>query len=143
MDYFSVQIGTKITENKKVRRQLDNIQAEKETLKQDLEHKSQEAESLQTELHNVKQLQAVQNDQLHSLENENKDLVHQLDRVKRDLSDNLAREPIIQEQITVSIQQQIAKVAQNTFYTGAESCKSHREPNIHAQIVVILPENIQ
>ncbi|OWF45581.1 golgin subfamily A member 3-like [Mizuhopecten yessoensis] len=100
------QIGTKISENKKLKRHLDSVKVDRDSILQDFDHRSNELKNLCSELDNSKQLQDVQNSQIGTLTAENKSLAHQLERVKQELTDNLTREPIIQEQMS-SLQWQL------------------------------------
>lgn len=121
------QIGTKISENKKLKRHLDSVKADRDSVQQDLDHRSNELENLRSELDNSKQLQAVQSGQINTLDGENKSLAHQLDRVKQELTDNLAREPIIQEQMT-SLQWQLEQKSREVeALTGQRSMAEQRQ----------------
>lgn len=99
--YFVLQIGLKITENKKLKRKLDTTKVEKETLQQDLDLASQEKSQLQSTLDQWKQSQLGEQSKVTELETENKLLHRELERVNRELADNMAREPVLQEQIQV------------------------------------------
>lgn len=101
--YFVLQIGLKITENKKLKRKLDTTKVEKETLQQDLDLASQEKSQLQSTLDQWKQSQLGEQSKVTELETENKLLHRELERVNRELADNMAREPVLQEQIQVVI----------------------------------------
>lgn len=97
------QIGLKITENKKLKRNLDSMKNEKELLQQDLEHKTRESEDIQSKLDSSNNLQLAKSNQINQLEAENKNLYRDLEKVKLELADNLAKEPILQEQIQVKL----------------------------------------
>ncbi|XP_033747220.1 golgin subfamily A member 3-like [Pecten maximus] len=121
------QIGTKISENKKLKRHLDSVKTDRDSVQQDLDHRSNELANLRSELDNSKQLQAVQSSQISTLDAENKSLAHQLDRVKQELTDNLAREPIIQEQMT-SLQWQLEQKSREVeALTGQRSLAEQRQ----------------
>ena len=100
---FLFQIGVKITENKKLKRNLDSLRNDKELLQQDLEHKTREAEDLQSKFESSNNLQLGKTNQINQLEAENKSLHRELEKAKIELADNLAKEPILQEQIQVQI----------------------------------------
>ena len=100
---FLFQIGVKITENKKLKRNLDSLRNDKELLQQDLEHKTREAEDLQSKFESSNNLQLGKTNQINQLEAENKNLHRELEKAKIELADNLAKEPILQEQIQVQI----------------------------------------
>ncbi|XP_061163619.1 golgin subfamily A member 3-like [Saccostrea echinata] len=102
------QIGVKITENKKLRRNLDSLKNEKEILQQDLDLKTQESDDLRSKLESSNSLQQGKTSQINHLETENKHLRHDLEKAKVELADNLAKEPILQEQIQ-SLQWQISQ----------------------------------
>lgn len=102
------QIGLKITENKKLKRNLDSMKNEKELLQQDLEHKTRESEDIQSKLDSSNNLQLAKSNQINQLEAENKNLYRDLEKAKLELADNLAKEPILQEQIQ-SLQWQISQ----------------------------------
>lgn len=102
------QIGLKITENKKLKRNLDSLKNEKELLQQDLEHKTRESEDIQSKLESSNNLQLAKSNQINQLEAENKNLHRDLEKAKLELADNLAKEPILQEQIQ-SLQWQISQ----------------------------------
>lgn len=93
----------KITENKKLKRNLDSLRNDKELLQQDLEHKTREAEDLQSKFESSNNLQLGKTNQINQLEAENKSLHRELEKAKIELADNLAKEPILQEQIQVQI----------------------------------------
>lgn len=97
------QIGLKITENKKLKRNLDSMKNEKELLQQDLEHKTRESEDIQSKLDSSNNLQLAKSNQINQLEAENKNLYRDLEKAKLELADNLAKEPILQEQIQVKL----------------------------------------
>ncbi|XP_071179414.1 golgin subfamily A member 3-like isoform X2 [Mytilus edulis] len=102
------QIGLKITENKKLKRRHDTSKVEKETLQHDLDVATQEKGQLQTVLDQWKQSHISEQSRLTDLDSENKVLTRELERVKRELTDNLAREPVLQEQIQ-SLQWQLSQ----------------------------------
>lgn len=102
------QIGLKITENKKLKRNLDSLKNEKELLQQDLEHKTRESEDIQSKLDSSNNLQLAKSNQINQLEAENRNLHRDLEKAKLELADNLAKEPILQEQIQ-SLQWQIGQ----------------------------------
>lgn len=97
------QIGLKITENKKLKRNLDSLKNEKELLQQDLEHKTRESEDIQSKLDSSNNLQLAKSNQINQLEAENRNLHRDLEKAKLELADNLAKEPILQEQIQVKL----------------------------------------
>ena len=84
-----------------MKRRLDTTKIEKETLQQDIDQVTQEKSQLITTLDQWKQSQLSDQSQLTDLEGENKILSRELERVRRDLTDNMAREPVLQEQIQV------------------------------------------
>lgn len=102
------QIGLKITENKKLKRNFDSLKNEKELLQQDLEHKTRESEDIQSKLDSSNNLQLAKSNQINQLEAENRNLHRDLEKAKLELADNLAKEPILQEQIQ-SLQWQISQ----------------------------------
>lgn len=108
------QIGLKITENKKLKRNLDSMKNEKELLQQDLEHKTRESEDIQSKLDSSNNLQLAKSNQINQLEAENKNLYRDLEKVKLELADNLAKEPILQEQIQVKLK----RLSKATFSIG-------------------------
>lgn len=108
------QIGLKITENKKLKRNLDSMKNEKELLQQDLEHKTQESEDIQSKLDSSNNLQLAKSNQINQLEAENKNLYRDLEKAKLELADNLAKEPILQEQIQVKLK----RLSKATFSIG-------------------------
>ncbi|KAK3589140.1 hypothetical protein CHS0354_017107 [Potamilus streckersoni] len=93
------QIGVKITENKKLKRQNESIKSEQEQLRQDVQQAKQEIGTLQSELDTNKQTQVNLQNQSKTLETENKSIKRELERVQQQLADNMARGPVIQEQI--------------------------------------------
>lgn len=111
--YF-FQIGLKITENKKLKRNLDSLKNEKELLQQDLEHKTRESEDIQSKLDSSNNLQLAKSNQINQLEAENKNLHRDLEKAKLELADNLAKEPILQEQIQVKLK----RLPKTTFSIG-------------------------
>lgn len=84
-----------------MKRRLDTTKIEKETLQQDIDQVTQEKSQLMTTLDQWKQSQSGDQSRLTDLEGENKILSRELERVRRDLADNIAREPVLQEQIQV------------------------------------------
>ena len=76
---------------------------EKETIQQDLDLATQEKTQLQTTVDQWKQSQLSEQSRLTDLEGDNKILTRELEHVKRELADNMAREPVLQEQIQVKI----------------------------------------
>ncbi|XP_059143749.1 golgin subfamily A member 3-like isoform X2 [Physella acuta] len=93
------QMGTKIMENKRLKKHNDSVKLELEQLRQDL------AASQQSALQAVADLEAA-NQQAQGHLSEARDhsaqvkvLEAELERVKRDLNDNLARQPLLVEQI--------------------------------------------
>ncbi|XP_060064581.1 golgin subfamily A member 3-like [Ylistrum balloti] len=121
------QIGTKISENKKLKRHLESVKADRDSVQQDLDHRSNELENLRSELDNSKQLEVVQSSQISTMDAENKSLAHQLERVRQELTDNLAREPIIQEQMT-SLQWQLEQKSREVeALTGQRSLAEQRQ----------------
>lgn len=108
------QIGLKITENKKLKRNLDSLKNEKELLQQDLEHKTRESEDIQSKLDSSNSLQLAKSNQINQLEAENKNLHRDLEKAKLELADNLAKEPILQEQIQVKLK----RLSKATFSIG-------------------------
>lgn len=108
------QIGLKITENKKLKRNLDSMKNEKELLQQDLEHKTRESEDIQSKLDSSNNLQLAKSNQINQLEAENKNLYRDLEKAKLELADNLAKEPILQEQIQVKLK----RLSKATFSIG-------------------------
>ena len=84
-----------------MKRRLDTTKIEKETLQQDIDQVTQEKSQLITTLDQWKQSQLGDQSRLTDLEGENKILSRELERVRRDLADNMAREPVLQEQIQV------------------------------------------
>lgn len=101
--FIFFQIGLKITENKKLKRNLDSLKNEKELLQQDLEHKTRESEDIQSKLDSSNNLQLAKSNQINQLEAENRNLHRDLEKAKLELADNLAKEPILQEQIQVKV----------------------------------------
>jgi uncharacterized protein YoxC len=99
--HFFFQIGVKITENKKLKRNADSLKNDREILQQDLDHKSRESDDLRSKLENINELHQGKISQISQLEMENKNLRRDLEKAKLELADNLAKEPIIQEQIQV------------------------------------------
>ncbi|XP_060605796.1 golgin subfamily A member 3-like isoform X2 [Ruditapes philippinarum] len=93
------QIGLKITENKKLKRLNDSLKQDQEQLKQDLSLREQEITMLQTELGTGKEELIARQSEITSLETGNKSIRRELEHVQQQLFDNLAREPVIQEQI--------------------------------------------
>lgn len=85
-----------------MKRALDTIKTEKEGLQQDLEHTSQEVGKLRSEIENNKQVNLSQQTEINKLEMDNKTVTRELERVQRELADNLVREPVIKEQIQVT-----------------------------------------
>lgn len=108
------QIGLKITENKKLKRNLDSLKNEKELLQQDLEHKTRESEDIQSKLDSSNSLQLAKSNQINQLEAEKKNLHRDLEKAKLELADNLAKEPILQEQIQVKLK----RLSKATFSIG-------------------------
>ncbi|XP_045171286.2 golgin subfamily A member 3-like isoform X2 [Mercenaria mercenaria] len=93
------QIGLKITDNKKLKRLNDALKQDQDQLKQDVSLREQEISMLQTELETSKEEVIARQAEITSLETENKSVQRELERVQQQLYDNLAREPVIQEQI--------------------------------------------
>ncbi|KAL3856862.1 hypothetical protein ACJMK2_011573 [Sinanodonta woodiana] len=93
------QIGVKITDNKKLKRQNESIKSEQEQLRQDVQQAKQDIGTLQSELDTNKQVQVNLQNQAKTMETENKSIKRELERVQQQLADNMAREPVIQEQI--------------------------------------------
>lgn len=91
----------KITENKKLKRNSDSLKNDKEILQQDLDHKTKESDDLRSKLESSNDLHQGKVSQINQLEVENKNLRRDLEKAKLELADNLAKEPIIQEQIQV------------------------------------------
>lgn len=108
------QIGLKITENKKLKRNFDSLKSEKELLQQDLEHKTRESEDIQSKLDSSNNLQLAKSNQINQLEAENRNLHRDLEKAKLELADNLAKEPILQEQIQVKLK----RLPKTTFSIG-------------------------
>ncbi|XP_041350253.1 golgin subfamily A member 3-like [Gigantopelta aegis] len=102
------QIGTKITENKRLRKQTDTIRQEQEQLKVDLQVKEQEVTQLQTDIEHSRQVALSCQGEVANLEARSHSLEHELERVKQELADNLARNPVLMEQIQ-SLQWQLAQ----------------------------------
>lgn len=114
------QIGLKITENKKLKRNLDSMKNEKELLQQDLEHKTRESEDIQSKLDSSNNHQLAKSNQINQLEAENKNLYRDLEKAKLELADNLAKEPILQEQIQVKLK----RLFKATFPLAIKTCSS-------------------
>ncbi|KAL5016879.1 hypothetical protein ScPMuIL_006468 [Solemya velum] len=102
------QIGTKITENKRLKRQSESLKSEQQQLQQDVEHHSQVTQILQAELDTNKQFHLSSQAQVHSLEMENRTLTREIERLKMELDDNHSRDPVVQEQIS-SLQWQLSQ----------------------------------
>lgn len=114
MIFKKIQIGLKITENKKLKRNLDSLKNEKELLHQDLEHKTRESEDIQSKLDSSNNLQLAKSNQINQLEAENRNLHRDLEKAILELADNLAKEPILQEQIQVKLK----RLPKTTFSIG-------------------------
>ncbi|KAH3894054.1 hypothetical protein DPMN_018211 [Dreissena polymorpha] len=93
------QIGIKITENKKLKRQNDGLKQDVETLRQDLAQRVQEVGILQGELETSKQNVLSHQSEMAAIEAESKSIQRELERVQQQLRDSVSREPVILEQI--------------------------------------------
>lgn len=93
------QIGTKITENKRLKRQHKNLSVEHENLELDVQQKMAQFDTMVDELQARKdEVQNLQS-QLQSVQHENKELRSEVERLQRSLTDNQDRNPVIQEQL--------------------------------------------
>ncbi|XP_055957589.1 golgin subfamily A member 3 [Patella vulgata] len=102
------QIGVKITENKKLKKHQEEFKREQELLKQQVELHEQEVEKLQTELDNNRDSSVAHKAEVQSLQSEKKSLQLELEHIQRELADNLARNPLIHEQME-SLEWQISQ----------------------------------
>ncbi|KAK6190668.1 hypothetical protein SNE40_002480 [Patella caerulea] len=102
------QIGLKITENKKLKKHQEEFKREQELLKHQVEVHEQEVEKLQTELDNNRDSSVAHKAEVQSLQSEKKSLQLELEHVQRELADNLARNPLIHEQME-SLEWQISQ----------------------------------
>ncbi|CAG5135781.1 unnamed protein product [Candidula unifasciata] len=93
------QMGTKIMENKRLKKQNDSIKMELEQLRQDLAISQQTAVEAMAELETANKQSQSQLTEARENSALVKSLEAELDRVKRDLNDNLARQPVLLEQI--------------------------------------------
>lgn len=93
------QIGTKITENKRLKRQHKNLSLEHENLELDVQQKMAQYDTMVEELQAKKdEVQTLQS-QLQSVHHDNKALRTEVERLQRSLTDNQDRSPVIQEQL--------------------------------------------
>ena len=95
------QIGTKITENGRLRKQAEAAQQDHEQLKADVQLKDEQVAQLQTDVEHSRQVALARQVEVSNLEARSHALEHELERVKQELADNLARSPLLMEQIQV------------------------------------------
>ncbi|CAL1536149.1 unnamed protein product [Lymnaea stagnalis] len=93
------QMGVKIMENKRVKKQNENIKLELEQLRQDLATSQQTAEQSISDVEAANRLAQSHLSDARENSAQIKALEVELERVRRDLSDNLARQPLLLEQI--------------------------------------------
>ncbi|XP_035827105.1 golgin subfamily A member 3 [Aplysia californica] len=93
------QMGTKIMENKRVKKQNEGIREELEQLKKDLSASQQAATLAMADLETANQMSQMHLTEARESSAQARALEGELERVKRDLSDNLARQPVLLEQI--------------------------------------------
>ncbi|KAL4223294.1 spermatogenesis [Mactra antiquata] len=134
------QIGQKITENKKLKRQNDGLKQDQEQLKQDVTQHQQNVSLLQSELETRKQEVVTKQSEVTSLESENKSIQRELERVQQQLYDNLAREPVIQEQIKSLEWQLELKTKELTAVHEQMKLSEERQVNEMSNIKQILQE---
>ena len=96
------QIGTKITENKRLLKQHDSYKKEHTELQEEVERRQNDTTRLQTELEAARQAVRDQQGELQALQADKHALEAELERVKRELVDNADRNPVLLEQIQVS-----------------------------------------
>ncbi|XP_071094089.1 golgin subfamily A member 3-like [Haliotis cracherodii] len=104
------QIGTKISENKRLKKQSEASKQDQEQLRQDVQTRDATLNQLQADLDSSRQTALSHQAQVTSLASTNKGLEQELERVRRDLADNIARNPLIMEQIQ-SLQWQLQQKA--------------------------------
>ncbi|ESO97879.1 hypothetical protein LOTGIDRAFT_228413 [Lottia gigantea] len=102
------QIGLKITENKKLKKNNEEVKKEQELLRHQVEIHEQEVVKLQTELDNNRDFGVSHQSEVKNLQLEKKSLQLELEHVQRELSDNVARNSLINEEME-SLQWQINK----------------------------------
>ncbi|KAK3084581.1 hypothetical protein FSP39_015781, partial [Pinctada imbricata] len=132
------QIGTKITENKKLKRQVDTLKQERESIQQELQIKTEETQAIKDDLQSQTQICKGQTTALSTLDGENKDLRRELERLKEQLADNLARESIIQGQIQ-SLEWQLSQKGQEVesvqaMMKSVEQRQNMEMENLHKTI---------
>lgn len=93
------QIGSKMTENKRLTKQLDVVKKERTEAEEEAERRQSHSLSLQTDLDAARQAARDHQGELQALQAEKHSLETELERVKRELADNADRNPVLLEQI--------------------------------------------
>ncbi|KAK7483734.1 hypothetical protein BaRGS_00025055 [Batillaria attramentaria] len=93
------QIGSKMTENKRLSKQQETLKKERGELQEEVERRQAESLRLQTDLDTARQAVRDHQGELQTLQAEKHSLETELERVKRELADNADRNPVLLDQI--------------------------------------------
>lgn len=96
------QIGSKITENKRLLKQQEVHKKEQVELQEEVERRHGDTVRLQADLDATRQAVREHQVELQTLQREKHALETELERVKRELADNADRNPVLLEQIQVT-----------------------------------------
>ena len=96
------QIGSKITENKRLLKQQEVHKKEQVELQEEVERRHSDTVCLQADLDATRQAVREHQVELQTLQREKHALETELERVKRELADNADRNPVLLEQIQVT-----------------------------------------
>lgn len=93
------QIGSKMTENKRLAKQQDGLKKEHVDLQEEVERRQMDNARLQGDLDTARQAMRDHQVELQTLQAEKNKLETKLERLKRELTDNADRNPVLLEQI--------------------------------------------
>ncbi|KAL8611681.1 hypothetical protein ACOMHN_055680 [Nucella lapillus] len=105
------QIGSKITENKRLAKQHEAQKKDHGELQEEAERRQRETSRLQMELEGARQAVRDQQGELQALQGEKMAAEAELERVRRELVDNRDRNPVLLEQIQ-SLEWQVTQRSQ-------------------------------
>ncbi|XP_076452821.1 uncharacterized protein LOC143288332 [Babylonia areolata] len=105
------QIGSKLTENKRLQKQQESLRKEQGLLQEEAERRQEEAAGLQGALESARQAVRQHQEELQSLQAEKLALEAEVERARRELVDSRDRNPVLLEQIQ-SLEWQVSQRGQ-------------------------------
>lgn len=97
-----MQIGSKITENKRLLKQQEAHKKEQAILQEEVQQHQEDSLRLQANLESARQSVRDHQGELQTLQIEKRAVEAELERVKRELVDSADRNPVLLDQIQVS-----------------------------------------